>query len=374
MAMADEDHPGRRPDDEEGFPEDDPGWPDDDANDPSDDEGDTSYRQYPPTEPPLIFPQYDKGGVMPGTWPAGHPLNEPAKNAQPRQIIAPPGRFKVLVYSLGFYVFVMASIAAGTWWSWYKLGSPGPLRGVAIGITVVLALLCLLRLGRGSVLEAERIFEEKLEEKSRAARETSAGGFPVLEVISHRIGRNLDRTPGKPPERVVWEGQQHFLSVFSIAARRFTASNWRRKVSGWYFKIFFVLVAASVFFSAKGDEANIVPRLNALIGLLSLGLLAYLVFGLWEWRLNRYAITDKRLLGVTGVLGRDVGAMPNNRFTDAKVSVSAVAHLFEWLRIVKLAWATWDVENAGQDQALKYIRFVPAGDIIAPFYSLGDTR
>jgi hypothetical protein len=300
---------------------------------------------------------------------------EPENDPTPYpQIVAPPSWFKRQVYSLWFYIAVMSGISAGVWWAWLKINSPEPLKNVVIGITVVAALMCLLRLVRGSVLDAEEKFEEALRKKAENAKNASAGGFPVLEVVSNRIGQALDRTPGKPPERVVWEGTQQFFCVFSIAARRFTKSELHTKLTKWYFILLVGSIAASIFYSRQGDPAGVVGRINSFVGLLSLVLVAYVAFGLWEWRVNRYAITDKRLMGVTGILSKDVGSMPNNRFTDAKISVSLTARVFEWFRIVPLAWATWNVESAGQDQALKLIRFIIAGHIIGPFYSLGDTR
>jgi membrane protein YdbS with pleckstrin-like domain len=230
------------------------------------------------------------------------------------------------------------------------------------------------RRGGAYVLDAEERFENALRKKAEDATSASAGGFPVLESVSNRIGQALDRTPGKPPERVVWEGTQQFFCVFSVAARRFTKNKRLTQITRWYFGSLILLIAASIFYSHQGDPAGVVGRINMLIGILALVLATYIAFGVWEWRVNRYAITSKRLMGVTGILSKDVGSMPNNRFTDAKISVSLTARVFEFFRLVDLAWATWNVESAGQDQALKLIRFITAGHIIGPFYSLGDTQ
>lgn len=317
-----------------------------------------------------VLPQDDREGPAPFEIP---PL-EPIDPLPYPQLIAPPGWLKCQAYSLWFFLFVMASITGFTWWAWFAIGSPAPLLRVTIIITLVAAGFCLLRLVRGSVLEAEKRFEETLRDKATAATTTSKGGFPVLARVGNRVGMCLDRTPGKPPERVLWEGKQDWPVVFSVAARRFTKNDRRRKASKWFFGIFIFLIAASIFYSRQGDPAGVVSRLNGLIGILSLVPAAYIAYGVWEWQVNRYAITSKRLMGVTGIVRKDVGSMPNNRFTDAKISISVTARLFEWLRIVNLAWATWDVESAGQDQALKIIRFVPAGHIVGPFFSLGDTQ
>lgn len=335
-----------------------------------------------------VFPQYDGGKPIPGSQPAsGSPpwegpahadalfntaSQEPIDPQSYPQIIEAPSWIKTQLYSLWYYIFIMGVISALTWLGWFKIGSPEPLKNWAIGITVVAAGMCLLRLVRGSMLDAEKEFEDNLRRKT--AGTTVIDGFPVLDVVSNRIGRSLNRNPLKPPERVRWEGRQHFFSVFSVAARRFTKSSWMQRITKGLLKILVVVIVLYVIYQRQEDTpASVTNTLNGILGYIFLLIACYLAYGIVEWRLNRYAMTSTRLLGVVGILGKGVGSMPNNRFTDAQISTSVTSQVFAWLRIVNLPWSTWIVESAGQNQALERIRFITAGYIIGPFFNLGDT-
>jgi len=120
----------------------------------------------------------------------------------------------------------------------------------------------------------------------------------------------------------------------------------------------------------------------ALIGLLAVQNAAWLGFliimaggyiGLLfiEWSRDTYAITNERITSVTGLIRTKVALMPLVRVTDVVVSTSALSNILAWMRFIYLPYAQFDVESAGQDQALKYIDYVPAGDVVAAVFGLG---
>jgi uncharacterized membrane protein YdbT with pleckstrin-like domain len=70
-----------------------------------------------------------------------------------------------------------------------------------------------------------------------------------------------------------------------------------------------------------------------------------------DWRITYFAVTIKRLLLVSGVFTRSIATLPLTKVTDMKVNQPFTGR--------SLDYATYIVESAGQDQALRTIRFVP---------------
>lgn len=75
---------------------------------------------------------------------------------------------------------------------------------------------------------------------------------------------------------------------------------------------------------------------------------------LWEWRVDKIIVTDRRILEVSGLLTRKVASMPLEKMTDLTYSRSIGGRIFGYGRI--------GVESAGQDQALTTINFLPSPD------------
>lgn len=75
---------------------------------------------------------------------------------------------------------------------------------------------------------------------------------------------------------------------------------------------------------------------------------------LWEalcWRLEWFILTDKRLVLTGGVLDRRTGTMPLAKVTDITYNQPLVGEL--------LRFGTFELESAGQDQAMHEIQYVP---------------
>jgi membrane protein YdbS with pleckstrin-like domain len=69
-----------------------------------------------------------------------------------------------------------------------------------------------------------------------------------------------------------------------------------------------------------------------------------------EWYMEQFAITDKRVLLVTGLLYKKVAVMPLSKVTDMTYERSPVGRM--------LGFGTFVMESAGQDQALSRIDYV----------------
>jgi hypothetical protein len=70
-----------------------------------------------------------------------------------------------------------------------------------------------------------------------------------------------------------------------------------------------------------------------------------------DWYVERFIVTDKRVLLITGIVTRKVAIMPLVKVTDLTFNRSALGQM--------LGYGEFVVESAGQDQALSRITFIP---------------
>jgi hypothetical protein len=94
--------------------------------------------------------------------------------------------------------------------------------------------------------------------------------------------------------------------------------------------------------------------LAALGTLLTLGGLVWFAWRLGDWYVERFVITDKRVLLVTGLLTQRVAIMPLSKVTDLTYERSVWGRVF--------GFGVFIVESAGQRQALSRIDYLPRPD------------
>ena len=82
-------------------------------------------------------------------------------------------------------------------------------------------------------------------------------------------------------------------------------------------------------------------------GILLLGL----VEQVWAWAVSYFAVTSQRLLLIKGVLIRKVKMISLTKMTDITFQQSAIGRMFGYGEFI--------VKSAGQDQALRKVRFIP---------------
>jgi membrane protein YdbS with pleckstrin-like domain len=80
-------------------------------------------------------------------------------------------------------------------------------------------------------------------------------------------------------------------------------------------------------------------------------LLLRLGLKVWDWTVNYFVVTSQRLLLAQGVIVRKVNMMPLTKVTDMSFQRSTMGRLFGYGEFI--------VESAGQDQALRNVRFLP---------------
>ncbi|HEV2640547.1 MAG TPA: PH domain-containing protein [Actinocrinis sp.] len=73
-----------------------------------------------------------------------------------------------------------------------------------------------------------------------------------------------------------------------------------------------------------------------------------------HWFDRHLILTNKRIMVVDGIVSKSVNSMPINKLTDMVYSRSALGRIF--------GYGLFDVESAGQDQALKLMNYVPDPD------------
>lgn len=115
------------------------------------------------------------------------------------------------------------------------------------------------------------------------------------------------------------------------------------------------LVAAGVFgvlIWLSGRLPAGAPTARTVAWLLVLADLAWFGWHVVQWSHDRFLVTDKRILLVTGLLTRRVAMMPLRKVTDMTFQRSGLGRL--------LGYGAFVLESAGQEQALRRIDYLPA--------------
>ncbi|GAA1800438.1 hypothetical protein GCM10009682_22560 [Luedemannella flava] len=94
-----------------------------------------------------------------------------------------------------------------------------------------------------------------------------------------------------------------------------------------------------------------VPYGMAIAVVVWLLLIGYLLWDVLEWYVCRFVLTNKRIMLIQGVFNRSVAMMPLSRVTDMKYTQSALGRV--------LGYGTFEIESAGQDQALRNVENLP---------------
>jgi len=79
--------------------------------------------------------------------------------------------------------------------------------------------------------------------------------------------------------------------------------------------------------------------------------MGWVVWRVVDWWFDRFILTNKRVMVVKGFITRNVGMMPLLRVTDMKYVQSPLGRV--------LNYGTFELESAGQDQALRNVKNLP---------------
>jgi uncharacterized membrane protein YdbT with pleckstrin-like domain len=98
------------------------------------------------------------------------------------------------------------------------------------------------------------------------------------------------------------------------------------------------------------------PYIRDIVWFAWLGLLVWFGWKVSEWWVERFVVTDRRIILTSGILTKKVGMMPLAKVTDMSYQRPVVGRI--------LGYGEFIMESAGQDQALSNITYVPNPDIL----------
>ena len=98
----------------------------------------------------------------------------------------------------------------------------------------------------------------------------------------------------------------------------------------------------------RREGGGALTTLSVLVWLAVMGWVAWKVA---DWYFDRFILTNKRVMVVNGIITRQVAMMPLARVTDMKYEQSPLGRA--------LNYGTFVLESAGQDQALREIKYLP---------------
>jgi uncharacterized membrane protein YdbT with pleckstrin-like domain len=137
-------------------------------------------------------------------------------------------------------------------------------------------------------------------------------------------------------EVIVLEVRRHWASLLAPAL----------KTTG------LVLACLAVgFVTSPNNGSDPVDTVASWVGAAAIG---YMVFRFVEWRIDRFVVTDHRIVEVAGIITRRVSSLPIGKVTDMTYQRSPLARLLGYGELV--------LESAGQKQALDRIDYLPHPD------------
>ncbi|WP_100447395.1 PH domain-containing protein [Glycomyces xiaoerkulensis] len=82
-----------------------------------------------------------------------------------------------------------------------------------------------------------------------------------------------------------------------------------------------------------------------------LAILGYVGWKILDWYMDRFILTNKRIMLIQGVITRSVAMMPLGRVTDMKYAQTPMGRMLNYGEFI--------IESAGQDQALRNVPHLP---------------
>lgn len=98
----------------------------------------------------------------------------------------------------------------------------------------------------------------------------------------------------------------------------------------------------------KSGVDNTALTVTVLVWLLILGFVGWKIL---DWYMDRFILTNKRIMLIQGVITRSVAMMPLGRVTDMKYSQTPMGRMLNYGEFI--------IESAGQDQALRNVPHLP---------------
>lgn len=193
------------------------------------------------------------------------------------------------------------------------ISSPSPALIMVVCACGLFTVFAALRFLRGSLADADKAVTERLKQ---------------AVVVSKRSSHSA-----LEGEKVLLETRQHPLVLF------------------WWILGGIALQALTIWLMLRGLN-------NAALTVWLAGMIP-LAIKVWLWERDRICVSTQRLFATRGVFKIRRLTMPLPKLTDITTETPVFSNVLAGLRIIKVRYGTLDVESAGQDQALKRIKFVP---------------
>jgi hypothetical protein len=114
-----------------------------------------------------------------------------------------------------------------------------------------------------------------------------------------------------------------------------------------------LFVALALFIITYLGDVGLFATSGALLLFGAIGWFGWVVA---DWYVERFVITDKRVLLINGLLTKRVAIMPLTKVTDLTYERTLIGRI--------LGYGVFIVESAGQDQALSRIDYLPTPDLL----------
>jgi membrane protein YdbS with pleckstrin-like domain len=165
-----------------------------------------------------------------------------------------------------------------------------------------------------------------------AATEDAGPTAERVDLIATREPSDLVRRYLFPTEKFRGEWRRHWIHLAQRVSIGVLAT--------------FILGYLAGFLAKQGFQ-------NALtiLVIVWLAVMGWVVWHVVEWYYDRFILTNKRVMLITGVVARKVAMMPLARVTDMKYTQSPLGRL--------LGYGLFEIESAGQEQALRNVPNLP---------------
>jgi membrane protein YdbS with pleckstrin-like domain len=157
-------------------------------------------------------------------------------------------------------------------------------------------------------------------------------GFDRVDLITTREPSQLARHYLFPTEKFRGEWRRHWIHLASRLTVGVVAT--------------FVLGYLSGYF-ARAQQ----PTALTILIVIWLVVMSWVLWDVAQWYFDRFLLTNKRVMLIEGIVARKVAMMPLNRVTDMKYTQSPLGRV--------LGYGTFELESAGQEQALRTIKNLP---------------
>lgn len=185
-----------------------------------------------------------------------------------------------------------------------------------------------------------------------SARVREAGYVPPEEGFTAEELAGLGE-PGNGPRRFlpIEDEPTTLVSRYLFPTERYRGE-WKRH---WIHLTTPLLIGTGVTFLLGYLSGFLAKRnvdaMTTIVVLIWFGVMGWVAWKVADWYFDRFILTNKRVMVVSGIITRKVAMMPLLRVTDMKYEQSPLGRL--------LRYGTFVLESAGQDQALREIVHLP---------------